>query len=216
MVSSSHRRLGSPEREDVGAAGDVEATVDGAQARPNEPVLGARRERDVELDRACHVLQHPSEDVGTRVSDVVTALASAEQQTVDEHGGSGPGLEPRLEHEGALAIGPLHAAVRARADRPMTRVRVEEPPEGRRGIEAREAQPIDRSRATHQRAAVTVRQERVVSDRQAVQWRVLGRCFRFGHQRRLREVLAPSVAAGQAFADRKTVARQGGREGVGS
>ena len=103
---------------------------------------------------------------GASVPEVVPPVALARRQRVDDDGGPGGGAVRRLQHHGAIqvATGDLDSRPATRTDQWPGRL-AQQPTEDRRAVEARAAQPVDRTVAADQRGAVPIGQQGVVGDR---------------------------------------------------
>ena len=114
--------------------------LDGAKQRLYETVLGPRGELHDHLDFAGDTLDHPQRLVRDVDPELVAALALLESQRISESHDPGVGRERRLEHQGAGHVAALARKRRGGTDRPMTRVRVEQPGEHGVAVVAGQAQ----------------------------------------------------------------------------
>ena len=166
-----HRRAGDRHR-NPGAhrqlvrSAEGPSSVDGAaEERPDQTELGAGEQFHVERHRSRDPLDRPAELAGRVESDVVAALALGEHQGVTEADDAAVGLEGGLEHQRSIEVATLAREPAGRRDRPVAGVWVQDAGEHRRAVEARQAEPVDRTVACDERGRVAVRQQPVVGDR---------------------------------------------------
>ena len=120
----------------------------------------------VDPDRALHA--------GQPADDVDPAVAGGHH--VEQGDDPGVGGERRLEGGGVVEVGAVDLVVADRAELPAAVLVVaEEGREARGGVEARQAQPVDRAVGADQGGGVPVADHRVVLDRAAHAGRVTGR-----------------------------------------
>ena len=109
----AHRRLldrrldAGAHRDPVGPAERAPAARLGAEQRPHEPVLAARRELQRQLDLALDALDEPQQLVRRVVPELVAALPLRHGERVGQAHAAGLGRERRLDHERAGQVAPL-------------------------------------------------------------------------------------------------------------
>ena len=150
---------------DVRAAAPVDAAADLPQQRPDQPVLRPRHVLQCQLHPAGHAADLPEQQARRAAAQVVAALAGAERESIDDGDRARAGAEGGLQHHGLVQVAASGLEVPGRADGPVPGLVVQQPPEHRRAVESREAQPLHRSLPVHQRGRVAVGQQRVISDR---------------------------------------------------
>ena len=102
--------------------------------------------------------------MGGVVPEIVPALALGEGHGVRQAHLARIGREDRLDHERAGQVAPLGRVVRGRANRPVARVRVQQPGEDRVAVVARQAEPVDGAVAVREGRGVAVGKQAVVRD----------------------------------------------------
>ena len=119
-------------------------------------VVEPDHELHADLDLAVEALDDP-DDVG---------VTAARRHEVDDADAARVGVEVELVHERAVAVAPLHAAHAARGcEQPAALALVaEQGGEAGAGVEARDAEPVDRAVAAHERRRLEVAEEAVVLD----------------------------------------------------
>ena len=157
-------RLRGGEGEPLRPAAGRHPALDVPQQGRDEAELRPGRVAHLELDLAVHA-HHPAEQGAGRVrAQVVAKLIGLEGERLRESGHAALGSDLRLEDHGALEVPAAVIGRARRCDRPGARVLVEQPGEHRRPVEPREAQPVDRACAAHERGRVAVGQEGVFGD----------------------------------------------------
>ena len=143
---------------DAAGAERARAAVLEPDQRPDQPVLGPRREFHDHLHVALDALDGPQHLMRRIEAQVVAALALGGRHHIDQPHRPGVRREGGLDRQrpGDVAADGVERA--GRTDRPVPGVRVQQPREDRRAVVARHAQPVDRARAVHQRGAVAVGQ----------------------------------------------------------
>src|SRR5206468_5794997 len=149
---------------DVGSEDDHVRAGDGAkravvEARDpghNRAIVEAEHQLDAHLDATALADDHPRE-IGGR---------AAEGHEVDERDRAGGGLELGFEDQRAVAVAPRDARIWiARRDLPAAVLRgPEQRREARAGIEARPAEPVDRSIPPDERRRLAISNEGIVLD----------------------------------------------------
>jgi hypothetical protein len=163
-----NRRVGHGQR-NPGAQGHPAAAAEGPRAagvveaheRLYQPVLRARGQLHPQLHLSGNPLDAAKELVRGIQADVVAALAVAERHCVGEGHLARLGGEGGLQYERPGEIAPLGRVRAGWADRPVARVRVEQPRENRVAVVAGEAEPVDRAAAVNERGGVAVGQQPV-------------------------------------------------------
>src|ERR1700733_1766259 len=134
-----------------------------ADPRTDLPVVKARRDAHVELDRSAHALDDP-EDL-----PLLGLLgAGVDREAVGQPGLAGLPEERRLEHEGVVEIGArvLPESVAGGLDGAVpAAAAVEQSAEAAARIEPGQATPIDRAVARYERGGMAVADQGVVADR---------------------------------------------------
>ena len=162
---------GRAQDEAIGAAVDGDTAGDAAQQGHDEPVLGTRREADLDLDGAFRAVDPAHEQVRRSSADPVRIGVLAGGHCLGEDGDAGRRPERRLEHEGAVDVATLALdrvgldRVGPRPDPPRARGFAEQPADDRGAVEAREREPLDGAVAIDEGTRVPVREERKVTDR---------------------------------------------------
>ena len=159
-VVARGRQTGAAKHEQVGSAdgGDHGLAVDGQAAHPRDhrAIVEADHPLVPHPHRAAHA-HDPAYDVGP-------AVAAGHQ--VGEADDPGAGRERRLQGGGRADIAAADVVLLDRAELPVTvLLGAEQRREARRGVEARQAQPVDRSVAADQGARLPVADQGVLLDR---------------------------------------------------
>ncbi len=138
----------------VGAADGEEAAVDAAHPRDERSVIHPNDQLHAHPHLAALSDRH-SNDIG---------ILGARRHAIDQRDRAIFGLVLRLQDERALAIAPADCAyfVGGRDQPPSLIRRAEERSETGGGIEARKAQPVDRSVAAHQGRRLAIADQCVV------------------------------------------------------
>ncbi len=155
-------------RQAVGTAERSTAVLGGAEQRPDQSVLGSRGELNVHLDAPGQPLHQTKQLVGWVDAEVMAALTIGGRQDVDEADASRLGGHARLDRQGSAEVLALRRERCRRSDRPVSRAGVEDAREDGRAVEPRQAEPVNRSAAAHQRGRGAIGEQAVVGDRQAV------------------------------------------------
>ena len=135
----------------VGPAPSGDSARDPAQQREDQPVLGPRDILDLQLNLPGDAAELADQQGGRAEAEIVPPLAGAQRQRVGQGDRAGGGGEGGLEHHGLVEVAPGDLELPGRADRPVPRLVVQQPPEDRRAVKSGEAQPLHRPRPVHQR-----------------------------------------------------------------
>ena len=132
VASCDLQRHGRAHRDAAGAERARAAVLEPDQ-RPDQPVLGARRELHDQLDVALDALDRAQQLVRRVEAEVVAALALGGRHRVDQPHRPGVRRERRLDRERAGEVAALGVERAGRPDRPVAGVGVEQPREDRAG-----------------------------------------------------------------------------------
>ena len=155
--AAEHHLVRTPERPSTG--------LGLPEQRLDQPVLGPRRQLQLEFDLTGDALDQAEQQVRGAHPELVVALSFGERHRVGQFHRAGLGRERRLDHQGAVDVAALAAVLARRPDLPMAARRVEDLREYGRAVVARQAQPADGPVAVDQRRGIAVRQEPVGGDR---------------------------------------------------
>ena len=158
----------------TGRVGHRPAAVDEVPLGCSPAVVEDGLAHELDLHRPLDALDRADEHVvavvvGRRSSvrrDLVFARAGPHRQRVADGDPAPRRLPERDKHVRprlVLAVGRMVDPERAEPERPG--LTVEEAPEDARGVERRDAEPVDRAVRSHERAGVAVRKEGVLGDR---------------------------------------------------
>ena len=167
-------RLQADRRPGAGRVGDLAGAVDERPLGGGAAVVEHRLAHELELDAPLDALDRPHEEVlGVLVGrrprvrrDRVLLVVRAHHEGVAHHEPAG-----RRVPGGRQDVRPRHVGARRRgvdaegAEAERSRAAVQERAEHARGVEAGDAEPVDRAVRGDQGRRVAVRQERVVGDR---------------------------------------------------
>ena len=152
----------------------VRADVRDAPVRRVSPVIEHRLADHLDLDLTLDALDHPDQDViGVEISRragvarrLLALVPLPDRQRVGHDQPALRGHPGRLEDVRARQIAPARGHIETVwADAEAPRPAVEHRGEDTRGVEVRDAHPLDRAVRGHQRTGVAVGQEGVVRDR---------------------------------------------------
>src|SRR6185312_11481357 len=161
LLVGAFERAVAPDRQPVVAA-DRGESVFGDAPRPGGdlPVVEPRRDLDLHLCGAVRALDH--------ADDLAAGLLAglADCQAV-EHAHAHPiAVQRGLEHHRVLQVFAVAAGLAGDANRAVpAALDVEQPREAAAAVKARQAAPVDRGFARHERGPVTIADEAVVADR---------------------------------------------------
>src|SRR5207302_1033895 len=131
----------------VAADGAVEALAVVADPRLDLAVVEAGHEVQTQLDAAADTFDHAQQ-----LTSGMGGATASHAEAVVELALAVIGAEGRLEHEGAVDVGPERLLAQCGGrDRAVAAVLpVEDAAEAAAGVEARRARPVDRSHARHE------------------------------------------------------------------